>query len=202
LSSPTSNPAGTDDAVPDQAQNPAFDDFARVDRRIDVAVCLAAFLLGLALVVLSSGLRQGSIPDPIGPGGWPKLLGAILMTAMGANIARRLVSWRTTSDTMVLSDGGKDDVAGRPATVLRPAFVLCSAVVWMLVVRWSGFIVATTGFLMAGLALMDVRSAAKLLLVPILFALTAWLLFGALFGVRLPAGPLEHGLLEILPGLK
>lgn len=202
MSSPPSDPAGADDAAPDQAQNPAFDDFGRVDRRIDVAVCFAAFLLGLALVVLSGGLRQGSIPDPIGPGGWPKLLGAILMAAMGANIARRLVTWRASAENMVLSDGGKDDIAGRPATVLRPAFVLVSALAWMLVVRWSGFIIATTGFLMAGLVLMQVRSPAKLLLVPLLFSLIAWLLFGALFGVRLPAGPIEHGLLEILPGLK
>jgi len=49
---------------------------------------------------------------------------------------------------------------------------------------------------------MQVRSPAKLVLVPLLFSLAAWLLFGALFGVRLPAGPIEHGLLDILPGLR
>jgi len=202
VSDPSSDPARTDAADRPDAETIAFDDFGRVDRRIDVAVCFAAFLLGLALFVLSGDLRQGSIPDPIGPDGWPKLLGGTLMIAMAANIVRRLASWRASPGNMVLSDGGKDDVQGRPATVLRPAFMLIAAVVWMLVVKWTGFIIATTGFLIVGLALMEVRSPAKLLLVPLLFSLIAWLLFGALFGVRLPAGPLEHGLLDILPGLQ
>lgn len=198
MSVPSSS-AGTDDTA--QPQKLAFDEFGRVDRRIDVAVCSAAFLLGLALFVLSGDLRQGSIPDPIGPDGWPKLLGATLMVAMGANIIRRLVSWRASPSNMVLSDGGKDDVPEKPGTVLRPAFMLISALIWMLVVQWTGFIVATAGLLIAGLGLMQVRSPAKLLLVPLLFSLVAWLLFGALFGVRLPAGPIEHGLIDILPGL-
>jgi len=199
MSVPSSS-AGTDDTA--RPQSLAFDEFGRVDRRIDLAVCCAAFLLGLALFVLSGDLRQGSIPDPIGPDGWPKLLGATLMAVMGANILRRLLIWRASADNMVLSDGGKDDVPGRPATVLRPAFMLVSALVWMLVVQWTGFIVATTGLLIAGMAMMQVRSPTKLLLIPLLFSLTAWLLFGVLFGVRLPTGPVEHGLLEIIPGLK
>lgn len=201
MSGPSSDPirAGVD---PTQPQAVVLDDLARVDRRIDLAVCVAAFLLGLALFVLSGDLRQGSIPDPIGPDGWPKLLGATLMAAMAANIIRRLVTWRSSSDNMVLSDGGKDDVQGLPGTVLRPTLMVISALMWMFVVRWTGFIVATTALLIAGIALMRVRSLAKLLLVPFLFSLTAWLLFGALFGVRLPAGPVEQGLIEILPGLR
>jgi len=202
LSGPSSDPGRADGADPPQPQAMALDDFARVDRRIDLAVCLAAFLLGLALFVLSGDLRQGSIPDPIGPDGWPKLLGATLMAAMAANIIRRLVTWHASSDNMVLSDGGKDDVQGLPGTVLRPAAMVVLAAVWMFAVRWTGFIVATTALLTAGLGLMQVRSMAKLLLVPLLFSLTAWLLFGALFGVRLPAGPIEHGLIEILPRLR
>lgn len=199
MSGPSTGPARADGAARPRLQG--YADVGYVDRRIDVAVCFAAFLLGLALFVLSGDLRQGSIPDPIGPDGWPKLLGATLMAAMGANIVRRLLSWRLSETNMVLSDGGKDDVPGRPSTVLRPAFMLISALVWVLVVQSTGFIVATTALLIAGLALMKVRNPAKLLLVPILFSLAAWLLFGALFGVRLPAGPVEHGLIELLPGL-
>ena len=202
MSDVSSDPVRADNAAEPQLENLAFDDVGLVDRRIDLAVCFAAFLLGLALFVLSGDLRQGSIPDPIGPDGWPKLLGATLMIAMGANIIRRLVSWRASPSNMVLSDGGKDDVPGRPATVLRPAFVMISALVWVLVVKWTGFIVATTALLIAGLALMQVRNPTKLSLVPFLFSLTAWLLFGALFGVRLPAGPVEHGLIELLPVLE
>lgn len=195
MSDPSSSSASVEGAG---SQLGRVDGQGYVDRRIDVAVCAAVFLLGLALVVLSGDLRQGSIPDPIGPGGWPKLLGATLMLAMGANILRRLASWRLTRHHMVLSDGGKDDMPGRPSTVTRPLAMLGSALLWVLLVPRTGFIVATSGILIVGLLLMKVRTPAKLLLVPILISLSAWLLFGVLFGVRLPAGPIEHGLTGFL----
>ncbi|MGW8369892.1 MAG: tripartite tricarboxylate transporter TctB family protein [Gammaproteobacteria bacterium] len=200
MSGPLSDAPGVEDTTQPRRQD-ADDDFGRVDRRIDVAVCFAAFLLGLALVALSTRIRQGSIPDPIGAGGWPKLLGATLMIAMGANIVRRLMSWRASPGNLVLSDGGKDDVPGRPGTVLRPAFMMISGLIWVLIVHWTGFIVATTVLLIAGLLLMQVRQPVKLLLVAFLFSLIFWLLFGEFLGIRLPAGPVEHALIRIFPGL-
>lgn len=202
MSGPSSDAASAEDTAQPQRHDTTSDDgFGLVDRRIDIAVCFAAFLLGLALVLLSNRIRQGSIPDPIGADGWPKLLGATLMIAMGVNIVRRLLSWRTSKTHMVLSDGGKDDAPGEPSTFIRPALMLLSGLVWVLVVQWAGFIVATTGLLIAGLALMQVRKPAKLLLVAFLFSLIVWLLFGEFFGIRLPAGPVEHALIDIFPGL-
>jgi len=200
MSGASSNSASVEDAGSARSEAEQADDFGYVDGRIDIAVCSAIFLLGLALFVLSGDIRQGSIPDPIGPDGWPKLLGGVLMLTMGANILRRVVSLRSAQHYRVISDGGKDDVAGRPGTVMRPLAMLGLAAVWVLVVPWTGFIVATIGILVFGLALMKVRSPVKLLLVPFLISLSAWLLFGVLFGIRLPAGLLEHTLIKVLLG--
>jgi putative tricarboxylic transport membrane protein len=202
MSGASSNSASLEDAGSARPEGEPTDDYGYVDGRIDIAVCAAIFLLGLGLVVFSSDIRQGSIPDPIGPDGWPKLLGATLMLTMGANILRRLVSWRSAQHYMVPSDGGKDDVSGQPGTVIRPLAMLSTAAAWVLLVPWLGYIVATSGLLFAGLSLMKVRSPAKLLLVPFLISLSTWLLFGVLFGIRLHAGPIEHALIEILPRVR
>jgi hypothetical protein len=184
------------DAAAQLAQ--AAEDNGYVDRRIDIAVCAVFFLLGLAIFVLSSNIRQGSIHDPIGPDGWPKLLGAVLMLAMGANILRRLVSWRSETSNMVSSDGDKDDMADEPSSFLRAFAMLVGGFAWVLFVPWVGFIIATAAVTAFGIALMKVRTFGKLVVLPVVLSLGIWLMFGVLFGIRLPAGPLEHALLDLI----
>jgi len=201
MSASSPNPARPEEVGDTSPMTQAVNDYGYVDRRIDIAVCVAVFLLGLAIFVLSGDIRQGSIRDPIGPDGWPKLLGILMMLTMGANILRRLVFWRSEQSDMVSSDGDKDDMPGVPSSFVRPFAMLGAGFVWVLVVPWTGFIVATSAILIFGLALMRVRTPGKLLLVPLLLSLGAWLMFGALFGIRLHAGPIEHALLDLLSGI-
>jgi putative tricarboxylic transport membrane protein len=201
MSGSSPNPASIEEDATSTVAD-SLHDYGYVDRRIDIAVCLAVFLLGLAIFVLSGDIRQGSIRDPIGPDGWPKLLGAVLMLTMGATILRRLVSWRSEPGNMVSSDGDKDDVSAQPSTFIRPFAMLAGGFAWVFVVRWTGFIVATTGVLIFGMALMKVRTPGKLLLLPLLLSLGVWLLFGVLFGIRLHAGPIEHALIDIVEGFR
>lgn len=196
MSGSSPNPASLEEADAELAH--AVEDDGYVDRRIDLAVCAVFFLLGLAIFVLSGDIRQGSIHDPIGPDGWPKLLGTMLMLAMGANILRRLASWRSDESNMVLSDGDKDDLSGQPSSFSRAFAMLAGGFAWVLVVKWTGFIIATAAVLAFGIALMKVRSMGKLVVLPLLLSLGIWLLFGVLFGIRLHAGPLEHALLDLL----
>jgi putative tricarboxylic transport membrane protein len=198
MSGSSPNPAGLEEADAAAELTHAVEDNGYVDRRIDIAVCAVFFLLGLAIFVLSGDIRQGSIHDPIGPDGWPKLLGAVLMLTMGANIARRLASWRSETSNMVPSDGDKDDMPREASSFMRAFTMLAAGFAWVIVVPWTGFIVATTGILIFGIALMKVRTPGKLLLLPLLLSLGIWLLFGVLFGIRLHAGPLEHGLLDLI----
>jgi hypothetical protein len=197
MSDSSQNPAGVEAGATAELAH-AVEDDGYVDRRIDLAVCAAFFLLGLAIFVLSGNIRQGSIHDPIGPDGWPKLLGAVLMGTMGANILRRLASWRSEPGNMVLSDGDKDDMAGVRGSFMRAVAMLAGGFAWVLAVKWTGFIVATTAVFAFGMALMKVRTLGKLLVLPLLLSLGIWLLFGVLFGIRLHAGPIEHALLDLI----
>jgi putative tricarboxylic transport membrane protein len=198
MSGSSPNPAGLEEADAADQLVQAVEDDGYVDRRIDLAVCAVFFLLGLAIFVLSGDIRQGSIHDPIGPDGWPKLLGAVLMAAMGANMVRRLVSWRSESSNMVLADGDKDDMPAEASSFIRAFAMLAGGFAWVLVVKWIGFIIATAAVLAFGIALMKVRTLGKLVVLPLLLSLGIWLMFGVLFGIRLPAGPLEHALLDLI----
>ncbi len=198
LQNPADGEVAGDVAV---AVEKAAHDHGYVDRRIDIAVCAVTFLLGLAIFILSGDIRQGSIHDPIGPDGWPKLLGMALMLTMGANIFRRLVSWHSEQGNLVPSDGDKDDMPAEASSFIRPFVVLGAGVLWMLVVPWTGFIVATTGLLIVTIALMKVRTRGKLFLLPLLLSLGIWLMFGVLFGIRLHAGPIEHALLDVFAAI-
>jgi putative tricarboxylic transport membrane protein len=202
MSGSSPNPASPEDVDAGAELKHAVEDDGTVDRRIDLAVCAAFFLFGLAIFVLSGDIRQGSIHDPIGPDGWPKLLGAVLMLAMGANILRRLASWRSDGSNMVLSDGDKDDMPGEPGSFLRALAMLAGGFGWVFAVKWTGFIVATAAVFALGMALMKVRTPGKLVVLPLLLSLGIWLLFGVLFGIRLPAGPIEHALLDLVEALK
>jgi putative tricarboxylic transport membrane protein len=201
MSGSSPNPAGVEEVADTAAMAQAVYDHGTVDRRIDTAVCAAVFMLGLAIFVLSGDIRQGSIHDPIGPDGWPKLLGIVMMLTMGASILRRLASWRSEQGNLVSSDGDKDDMSAQASSFIRPFAMLAGGFVWVLVVPWTGFILATSGILIFGMALMKVRTPGKLLLLPLLLSLGVWLMFGVLFGIRLHAGPLEHALRDVLSGI-
>jgi putative tricarboxylic transport membrane protein len=197
MSGSVPNPAGLEQVDAAVQMEELAEDHGYVDRRIDIAVCAVFFLLGLAIYVLSNNIRQGSIHDPIGPDGWPKLLGIVLMLTMGANILRRLVAWRSEKGNLVPADGDKDDMPGE-ASYLRAFSMLAGGFAWVFFVPWIGFIIATATLLALGIGLMRVRTIGKLVIIPLVLSLGIWLMFGVLFGIRLPSGPLEHVLLGLI----
>jgi hypothetical protein len=173
-----------------------------VDRRIDVAVTAAVLAFAIAVILTSGGLRQGSIPDPIGPGGWPRLLGGVLAAVAAVLIVRRLANWRGAAGHLVPGDGGKDDAPSIPSSGLRPYFLLAVGIGWLAGVSSAGFVITTFAASLASVALMRVRVWTKLFLTPFVFTVGIWALFGQVFGVRLPAGPIERFLQDILPFLR
>jgi len=173
-----------------------------VDRRVDVAICAAILAYAIAILVTSGGLRQGSIPDPIGPGGWPQLLAGILAVVAIALIVRRLVSWNQAIGHLVPGDGSKDDAPNIPSSGLRPFFLLAVGAGWIVSLPTAGFLITTFVATVASIALMRVRAWTKVLLFPFVFTAATWLLFGQVFGIRFPSGPLERALLDIVPHLR
>ena len=177
------------------------DEAGFVDRRVDLAICLSALVLGLFLIYASYAIRRGSIPDPIGSGGWARLIGIAMAIIAGTLVFRRLAAWRGASDNLVPSDGGKDGEAGYPSSGLRPYLLVALGFAWILALPRVGFLIATFAVTAATIAAMQVRGITKLFVVPLLFTLSIWLLFGQVFGIHFPARFLEKALQGIIPGL-
>jgi Tripartite tricarboxylate transporter TctB family len=178
------------------------DEAGFVDRRVDLAICMFALLVGLFLIYASYQIRRGSIPDPIGSGGWQRLIGAALTIVAGTLVLRRLVSWRATLDHLVPSDGGKEGEAGYPSSGLRPFIILAAGFGWILALPRVGFLIATFAATVVVVVAMHVRGLVKLMVVPFLFTFSIWLLFGQVFGIHFPSRFLEKALQGIIPGLQ
>ena len=185
--------------TPSESTDAAEEELGFVDRRVDLALCLGTLGLGIFLVYASWSIRRGSIPDPIGSGGWARVIGIALIAIAATLVFRRLVAWRGATSHLVPSDGGKDGEAGYTNSNIRPFLLLATGVVWILLLPRIGFLLSTAVFTAASIATMGVRSLKKLILVPLLFTLITWLLFGQVFGIHFPAGPIEKTLQEIIP---
>jgi hypothetical protein len=203
-SNPSSNAAvGSAGAAIEAVKVAAEEDEAGfVDRRVDLAICLTALVLGLFLIYASYGIRRGSIPDPIGSGGWSRVIGIAMAVIAGTLVFRRLAAWRGATSNLVPSDGGKDGEAGYPSSGLRPVLLVAAGAGWILALPRVGFLIATFAVTVATIAAMQVRSFTKLIVVPFLFTLCTWLLFGQVFGIHFPARFLEKALQGVFPGLQ
>jgi putative tricarboxylic transport membrane protein len=204
MSQPLSS-AGPVDNDPADPQPGAFDPadtVGLIDRRVDLALCIATLGLGLFLIYASYGIRRGSIADPIGSGGWARVLGIAITIIALALVARRLAGWRSVSGNLVPSDGAKEEEPRYPSSPIRPFLLLAVGAAWIFALPRIGFIASTFLMSAASIALMNVRSLTKLLLVPLLFSLVVWELFGQIFGIHFPGGPIEQALQDLIPGLR
>jgi putative tricarboxylic transport membrane protein len=172
-----------------------------IDRRVDLALSIATLALGLFLIYSSYGIRRGSIPDPIGSGGWAFVLGVAITIVALALVTRRLAGWRNEASNLVPSDGAKEEEPSFPSSSIRPFLLLAVGAAWIYALPQIGFIAATYLMSAASIALMNVRSLTKLLLVPLLFSLIVWELFGQIFGIHFPGGPIEEALQGIISRL-
>lgn len=197
--------AGPIEGRPGDPQQPGAagldDSVGLIDRRVDLSLSIATLALGLFLVYGSYGIRRGSIPDPIGSGGWAWVLGIAITIIALALIARRLAGWRTDAGNLVPSDGAKEEEPSVPSSSIRPFLLLAVGAAWIYALPLIGFIAATFLMSAAGIALMNVRSLTKLLLVPLLFSLIVWEVFGQIFGIHFPGGPIEDALQGMIPRL-
>jgi Tripartite tricarboxylate transporter TctB family len=201
-----SEDAAARSAVPAESDDDAgpslYDEVEReglVDRRVDVLVSLALVGVGLVLIVESANIRQGSIDDPIGSGGMPRLLGGFMMVVGVILVARRLLNWRKHEGNLVSSDGGQADEPGFPASYVRAFGFLAGGWGWAFLLTRLGYLIPTFLLAAGGIAAMKVRSPWKVIGIPVIFSVVTFLLFNRVFGIQFPAGPLEQFAMDHIP---
>lgn len=158
-----------------------------MDKRIDLVLSLLWVAFGVMTVYIASGFRVGGFPDPVTARGLPYFTGSYLVIAGLVLAARRIMTWSQIPGRYAVSEG-REDEPGYPSSWLRSFAIAALAALWAYSLRYVGFLLATPVLIFATLWLMEVRSPAKLILFPLVFAFLSWAIFSQVLGVILPMG--------------
>jgi putative tricarboxylic transport membrane protein len=132
---------------------------------------------GLGLLALTFGLPAATAADPVGPRGFPGLLGLVIL-ACGVALA--------------LVPRAEPDAAERGALAPRPLLgAIALTALYLAILEPVGYLLATPPYL-AGLLLVQGRVPARTLLLTALgVPAVLYALFAVAMRVPLPMGPLE-----------
>ena len=132
---------------------------------------------GLGLLALTVGLPAATAADPVGPRGFPGLLGLVIL-ACGVALA--------------LAPRGEPDAAERGALAPRPLLgAIALTALYLAILEPAGYLLATPPYL-AGLLLVQGRVPARTFLLTALgVPAVLYALFAVAMRVPLPLGPLE-----------
>lgn len=157
-----------------------------MDRRTDLVLALAVSLLGLLLLVITeTTIREDVVGDIIGPRAVPQVLSAFLVIG-GLSVAiRNFIALRQGNST---GDEGIPDDEGIPASAKRAFIVMGLSLGYAALFVPLGFVIATPLYLVTAFWATEARSKIALILLPVVFTASLFLLFAVFFHVRLPGG--------------
>jgi putative tricarboxylic transport membrane protein len=146
--------------------------------RVDRVVGAVLVCFGLGLLALTAGLPAATAADPVGPRGFPGLLGLVVL---GCGVA--LALWPRAEP---------DASAERGALAPRPLLgAIGLTAVYLAILEPAGYLLATPLYL-AGLLLVQGRVTLRAFLLTTLGLPAAlYALFAVAMRVPLPLGPLE-----------
>lgn len=168
----------------------------RAHNRTDLVLGAVLLAFGLVVALAAAQLKVGSTTDPLGPRGFPLLLGIGFVGAGIGLLVTTVVPSRAPADgverLLQEEDDEQDDgPANRPRLVLGAAGVLA----YVLVLPYGGFLLTTAVFL-AGMIRLQGGAAPRAFLAMVLgFPTAVWLLFAVILNVPLPSGVFDPLLL-------
>jgi putative tricarboxylic transport membrane protein len=151
---------------------------------VDRAVALVLVGLGLGVLALAFQLPQATAADPVGPRGFPALLGLVMLAC---GVALGVLPQRAPT-----ADAPEGVAEARGALAPRPLFgAIGLTAAYLAVLEPVGYLLATPPYL-AGLLLVQGRVAPRPFVLTVLgIPLVLYALFAVAMRVPLPPGPLE-----------
>jgi putative tricarboxylic transport membrane protein len=164
-------------------------------RRTELALSVVLVVLGVGTVLLAYYTIEelSVLRDRIGARGFAYVVGALV--AIGGAVLLLMQTGRLRMAAAAPADVGKaelgGDEPGHPASGLRVFALVAALLASALLMRPAGYILASIFFVSVGTAVMGGRGAARLVVVPVVYALVTYILFDTLLGVRIPDGILR-----------
>ena len=162
-----------------------------MDKRANLAVSVFIALVGVSTLILARHIRAGTISDPIGARGLPNMMGAFLIIGGIVLAVQQLLHWSELPGHL-MPEEGQGDEKGYPASAFKAIAIILLSMLWGWLLRWWGFLIITPLYLVACGWVMGKQSWKQNVIFSVVYAASAWLIFGLLFGIRLPLGPFEN----------
>jgi hypothetical protein len=167
-----------------------------MDKRGELVGPLAAFLLGVFMLIETRTFRRGMIPDMITSKGLPNITAILLIIGGVVQAFRQFRSWLEIPGNFVPEEGQEDE-KGYPASAVRAISIMLLSFLWAWLLRPLGFLISTPLCLLIASWIMHVRSWPKVIAFSMIFSVANWYVFGPVLGIRLPLGPLEDFALSL-----
>jgi putative tricarboxylic transport membrane protein len=161
-----------------------------MDKRANLAVSVFTALVGVFTLITARHIRAGTIRDPIGARGLPNMMGVFLIIGGIILSVQQLLHWSELPGNLVPQEGQEDE-KGYPASWIRAIAIILLSMVWAWLLHGLGFLIITPLYLVACGWVMGMRSWKQNVIFSVVYAVSSWLIFGPLFAIRLPLGPLE-----------
>ena len=161
-----------------------------MDKRVNLAVSVFIALVGVSTLILARHIRAGTISDPIGARGLPNMMGVFLIIGGIVLAVQQFLHWSELPGHL-MPEEGQGDEKGYPASAFKAIALIVLSMLWGWLLRWWGFLIITPLYLVACGWVMSMRSWKQNVIFSVVYAVSSWLIFGPLFAIRLPLGPLE-----------
>jgi hypothetical protein len=161
-----------------------------MDRRADLAIALIVIAFGAFVLYTAQHIRPtGPVVDPIGPRGFPYMIGFFFLLGGAAIAYSRLRSWRRESGTVIPNEGEPDE-PDVPASAAQAWTIMGASVLYAFAFTTAGYLIATPLYVAIGLRAMRLKSWPKVLLTAFVYTLATYVVFAIYMRVNLPVGPL------------
>jgi hypothetical protein len=161
-----------------------------MDKRLEFIGNLVVLALGVCLLYQSYQLGHIAWGDSIGPAGFPKALGFLLIIMSLLLMFKQILKWRRIPGWKVEHEGEEDE-PGFPVSLSRVIIIIILSFAYSFTFETLGFLIGTPLYLLTSLYVLGIRKVKQLVSVPIGFTVSCFIVFVVLARVRFPMGPLE-----------
>ena len=159
-----------------------------MDRRYDLAMALATFALGVFVFVAAKAIPMGFYKDAIGPRAFFLGIGVVLMVVGGVVGMQRLRSWMAQESHMIPPEGETDE-EGHPVYALMAASVIGISILYVILLRPLGYLLATPLYITGGMAILKERRWGWIALFAVGFTVLFYIAFAQILNMSIPVGP-------------
>lgn len=150
-------------------------------------------LIGVGYLAMTLNLRTSALADTVGPAGFPKVLAYALIGLGLVLCAQSLFALRARSAAVpaMAADLPEDAEAERGSGlsgVLRAAGLLVLGILYLLVIRWLGYVPSVALLMIASAVYLGTPFSARVVGIGVAGAVVYWLVFVLLLGIPLPGG--------------